>query len=337
MTAHKAGALEGRVWHPPLPPEGGTLVADVPATYTSEALPRSRGDTIRRVLGPDWLLGWLLIAPVVVIVLSLLVYPFFDAILLSFQERFIGQAGTWVGLRNYIDFFTNPNSLFLKAAAVTVILTGSAIVGKFFMGLAMASVLNQDIPLRNIWRGVMFLPWAVPAVVSAYVWRFLFDTSGPINSTIINYSLANDYIYFFNSAEVALPALTMVVIWSGTPFWTMNFLAGMQAIPTELYEAAEIDGAGTWQRFWYVTLPGLRHVILITCLLSTIWTSANLTQIFVLTGGGPNYATTTLPLLSYLVAIPGTQLGAGAAISMMMMPAYLILVYFLTRQMLQQE
>jgi ABC-type sugar transport system permease subunit len=117
----------------------------------------------------------------------------------------------------------------------------------------------------------------------------------------------------------------------------MNFLAGMQAISQELYEAAEIDGAGTFQRFLYVTVPSLQHVILVTALLSTIWTSANLTQIFVLTGGGPSYATTTLPMLAYLTAISGRQMGAGAAISMMMMPAYIVLVYFLTKRMLRQE
>ena len=134
-----------------------------------------------------------------------------------------------------------------------------------------------------------------------------------------------------------IAALILVTIWSGTPFWTMNFLAGMQAISQELYEAAEIDGAGTFQRFLYVTLPSLQHVVLVTALLSTIWTSANLTQIFVLTGGGPSYATTTLPMLAYLTAIAGRQMGAGAAISMMMMPGYIILVYFLTKRMLRQE
>jgi len=117
----------------------------------------------------------------------------------------------------------------------------------------------------------------------------------------------------------------------------MNFLGGMQAIQQELYEAAEIDGAGTFQRFLHVTIPSLQPVIFVTCLLSPIWTSANLTQIFVLTGGGPSYATTTLPLLAYLTAIPGTQLGAGAAIPMMMVPFYLVLVFFLTRRMLKQD
>lgn len=306
------------------------------ATYP-QTIRASRSARLRAKLGPDWALGWALALPVIAIVLALLAYPFFDAIILSFQERYIGKEGTWVGLANYVDFFTNPNSLFLKAALVTVVYTGGAIVGKLLIGLAMASVLNQEIPLRNLFRAMMFLPWAVPAVVSAYVWRFLFDTTGPINGLIAEYRLADDYIYFFNDAALALPALILVAIWSGSPFWTMNILAGMQAISVEQYEAAEIDGAGTFQRFRYITLPSLQSVLLVTALLSTIWTSANLTQVFVLTGGGPNYATTTLPLLAYLTAIPGRQLGAGAAISMMMMPAYIILVYFLTKRLLRQE
>ncbi|MDQ6674388.1 MAG: sugar ABC transporter permease, partial [Chloroflexota bacterium] len=186
-------------------------------------------------------------------------------------------------------------------------------------------------------RGVMFLPWAVPVVVAAYVWRFMFDTTGPINGAIANFHLLDDYIYFFSDARLALPALIVVIVWAGTPLWTMNFLAGMQAISGELYEAAEIDGANTLQRFWNITLPGLQPVILVTALLSTIWTSANLTPIFVLTNGGPNYATTTIPLLSYFVAIPGHQLGMGAAIAMTMVPFYLVLVLFLSRRMLRQD
>jgi len=296
-----------------------------------------RTTTLRDVLGPDWRIGWLFVAPVVIIVTALLIYPFFDAILLSFQERFIGQPGTWVGLDNYAALFSSANTPWVKAAITSLTITAGAIATKFVIGMAMACVLNQDLPARHFLRGVMFLPWAVPAVVSAYVWRFMFDTTGPINGAIANFSLLDDYIYFFNDARLAVPALIVVIVWAGTPFWTMNILAGMQSIGQELYEAAEIDGANTFQRFLHVTMPGLQPVLLVTGLLSTIWTSANLTPIFVLTGGGPNYATTTLPLLSYLTAIPGHQLGAGAAIAMTMVPFYLILVLFLTRRMLRQD
>jgi len=258
-------------------------------------------------------------------------------LLMSFQQRFIGKTGVWIGIANYQNFLTNPNTHFVKATINVLLMTGFAILGKLLIGLAMASVLNQPLPLRNVWRSVMFLPWAVPVVVSAYVWRFLFDTTGPINGAIAHFHLRSDYLLFFGDPTLALPAIIVVVIWSGTPFWTMNILAGMQAISPEQYEAAEIDGAGTLQRFRYVTLPGLQSVLLVTGLLSTIWTSANITLIFVLTGGGPNYGTVTPPMLAYLVSIPGKQLGAGAAISMMMVPGYVVLLYFLTRRMLKQE
>jgi multiple sugar transport system permease protein len=296
-----------------------------------------RAGYLRRRLGPDWQLGWLLVAPVVIIVTALLIYPFIDAILLSFQERFIGKTGTWVGLANYAALFSDTNTPWVKAAVTTLAVTGGAIGLKLMVGMAMACVLNQDLPARNLFRGIMFLPWAVPAVVAAYVWRFMFDTTGPINGAIANFGWLDDYIYFFTDARLAVPALIVVIVWAGTPFWTMNILAGMQAISHELYEAAEIDGATTLQRFWNVTLPGLQPVLLVTALLSTIWTSANLTPIFVLTNGGPNYATTTVPLLSYFVAIPGHQLGMGAAIAMTMVPFYLVLVLFLSRRMLRQE
>jgi multiple sugar transport system permease protein len=312
-------------------------MADVRAVYPGQASEQVRISAAKRLLGRDWWLGWLLVGPVLIIVTALLIYPFIDAILLSFKDQFIGKSGTWIGLRNYADLLSKPDSKFPKAAFNTVAITGSAIVGKLIIGMAMACVLNQRIQLRNLWRGLMFLPWCVPAVVTAYAWRFLFDTTGPINGAIAEYGWRSDYIYFFNDAKIALPALVLVIIWSGTPFWTMNLLAGMQAISAELYEAAEIDGATTLQRFRFITIPGLMPVITVTALLSTIWTSANLTQILVLTGGGPNNATMTLPLLAYFTAIPGHELGMGSAISIMMMPAYLILVFFLTRRMLRQE
>jgi multiple sugar transport system permease protein len=312
-------------------------MADTTLAPIFSAAPGPRAGALRRMLGPDWQIGYLLVAPVVIIVTALLIYPFIDAILLSFQERFIGKTGTWVGLANYAALFADSTTPWVKAAVTTLVITGGAVGTKFLIGMTMACVLNQDLPARNVIRGVMFLPWAVPIVVAAYVWRFMFDTTGPINGAIATFGLLDDYIYFFSDARLAVPALIVVIVWAGTPLWTMNFLAGMQAISGELYEAAEIDGATTLQRFWNVTLPGLQPVILVTALLSTIWTSANLTPIFVLTNGGPNYATTTVPLLSYFVAIPGHQLGMGAAIAMTMVPFYLVLVMFLSRRMLRQD
>jgi len=319
------------------------MTSEIATVGTGLALPRARLSggtrrfTAKRLLGRDAALAWLLLLPTIAILGFLLAYPFADAILLSFQDRFIGKTGTWTGISNYVNLLTNPNLHFWDAARNTVVFVGGAIIGKFVVGLLMACVLNQEIPARNILRGIMFLPWALPAVVSAYAWRFIFDDTGPINASIAAFQLRDDYLLFFNDPQLAMAALVTVVIWSGTPFWTMNFLAAMQSVSQELYEAAEIDGAATFERFRYITLPSIRPVLLVTTMLSTIWTSANLTQIFVLTGGGPNYATITVPLLSYLVAIPGKQLGAGAAASMLMVPAYLVLVVLLSRRLLDQE
>src|SRR5262245_22264576 len=223
-------------------------MAEARAAISGQAAGQARTSVVRRLFGRDWWLSGLLVAPVVLLLLARLVYPFIDAILLSFKDQFLGQVGTWVGVQNYVRLLSEPDSKFPKAAWNTIAITGSAIVGKLVIGMAMACVLNQRLRLRNLWRGLMFLPWCVPAVVTAYAWRFLFDTSGAINGMIAQYGWRQDYIYFFNDARIALPALILVIIWSGTPFWTMNFVAGMQAIPQEMYEAAEIDGANTFQR-----------------------------------------------------------------------------------------
>jgi multiple sugar transport system permease protein len=304
------------------------------ATYAT--LHAGLGARGRSVLGRDWGLGWTFLAPVLAILLGLVAYPFVSAIVLSFQDRLLGASTYhWVGLANFVALAQNP--LFLTAVVNTIVYTAGAVGTKFVIGLLSAAVLNQDIPLKNFWRGVLFLPWAIPAVVSAYAWRFVFDTNGLFNSLVVQFHLADDYIYFLSNPHLAMISVIVVAIWAGYPFYTMNFLAGMQAISTEMYEAAEIDGAGTLQRYFYITLPNLQYVIFITVLLSTIWTSSNLAQILVLTYGGPENATMTLPLLAYITALPSRELSMGAAISMAMVPAYVVLVIFLTRRMLREE
>src|SRR5207302_3186560 len=130
-----------------------------------KAAPGARPSTLRRLLGPEWQLGWALVAPVVIIVSALLIYPFFDAILLSFQERFIGKTGTWVGLANYADLFSSTSSPWVKALITTLVVTGGAIASKFLIGMSMACGPTPELPARNLFRGLLFLPWAVPRVV----------------------------------------------------------------------------------------------------------------------------------------------------------------------------
>jgi multiple sugar transport system permease protein len=133
-------------------------------------------------------------------------------------------------------------------------------------------------------------------------------------------------------------SVLVVVVWQGTPFWSMMFLAGLQAISGELYEAAAIDGANVFHRFWHITLPGLENVIVITCMLSTIWTANGINYVYILTGGGPANATMVFPMLAYQIGIAGAQrLGMGAAIALCFFPFFLVLIYFLSRRMLSSN
>src|SRR5207237_10819239 len=134
---------------------------------------------------------------------------------------------------------------------------------------------------------------------------------------------------------LALGAVAIAVVWASTPFWAMMLLAGLQAIPAELYEAAEIDGAGVFGRFRHVTLPSLANIITITAMLSTIWTATSINFVYVLTNGGPAGATMTFPMLAYQIGVAGAQrLGTGATISLFFFPVFVVMIYFLTKRML---
>ena len=138
--------------------------------------------------------------------------------------------------------------------------------------------------------------------------------------------------------DIAMWSVLLVVVWQGTPFWSMMFLAGLQSISPELYEAAAIDGANVFQRFRHVTLPSLSNVIAITCMMSTIWTANGINYVYILTGGGPGGATMIFPMLAYEVGIvSGSRLGMGAAIALCFFPFFLVLIYFLSKRMLASD
>jgi len=309
--------------------------ASVFAPYAAESTMPVR---LRHYLGRDWLLGWAMLLPVLLVVLGLITYPFFVAISMSFQDRLLGASTfTWVGLANYAEFFQG-GSFALLALWNTFLYTGLAVSIKFLIGMGMACIVNQQIIARDFWRGLLFLPWAVPLIVATFVWMFVYDEQGFINLLLLDtLGITTDIINFRGSPSLAMGAIIAVAVWTGTPFYTMNFLAGMQAIAEEAYEAAEIDGAGTFQRFWHITLPSLQGVILITTMLSAIWTSSNITIIYILTKGGPQHLTATIPYLAYELAIERKLMGAGAAVSLLIVPAYVIIVLILSKRMLRQE
>jgi multiple sugar transport system permease protein len=297
---------------------------------------------LRRVLGRDWATAWIFLAPCLLILIGLIAYPFVSAILLSFQAKLVGSPGVWVGFANYQELFTGRDlsGQFWQSVRVTILFTLAADVCKFILGLSMALLLNEAFPGRTFMRALLFLPWAIPSLIVGLTWKWMYDGSqvGLLNMLSLRLGLSHDLIQWLANYNLALVAVVVAVVWASTPFWAMMFLAGLQAIPPELYEAAEIDGADVFGRFRHVTLPGLTNVIIITALLSTIWTATGINFIYVLTNGGPAGATMTFPMLAYQIGVAGAQrLGMGAAISLVFLPIFLVMIFFLTRRMLRTE
>lgn len=310
---------------------------------TKTLAPPSRSQNIwRRSFGRDWQLGWLLVLPVTAVLVGLIAYPFVLSIFLSFTDKMVGQPAKFIGLQNYRDviFGAEFGAVFWKSVINTGIYTGSAVVSKAVIGMGMALFLHEEFRGRNMMRALCFLPWAIPSLIVGLSWQWIYNgtPAGMINQVLIDLGLSNTLIQFLGDPHLALWSVIFVDIWAGCPFYGMMFLAGLQSVPRELYEAASIDGANIFQRYRHITLPGLSSVIAITMLLSTIWTANGFNLIYILTGGGPANATMTFPMFTYQVGIAGAQrLGTASAITILFLPFFLILIVVLTRHMLSEE
>jgi ABC-type sugar transport system permease subunit len=273
--------------------------------------------------------GLLLLAPVLLIMLGLVVYPFFYAIWLSFLEKSVGAVGQFVGLRNFAYVITWPQ--FLAALKNTAVFTIAAITIKFVLGMSVALVLNQQIRGRNFFRAFLLLPWVIPAFVVYLTWRWLYDPlQGLLNYVLLDFGLVTRPIAFLGDKSTAMISVIIAHSWRGFPFFAISFLAGMQTISAELYEAAQVDGATRWQQFRHITLPGLYHIIGVVLLLQTIWTANAFEPVYLLTGGGPSDATTVYTMLVYLMGMVNLRLGEAAAVSVLFLPLLIGLVLVVT-------
>jgi len=240
------------------------------------------------------LLSYLLLLPTFGVLISVVLYPFIYAILLSFQAKYAGTPAKFVGLDNYIELIFNES--FIKIMYNTLFYTFFGVLIKFIIGLISALVLNENIRFVSIFRTILFIPWAVPTVISSFIWLWIYDEfSGFLNHSLYGLKITSEYYAWLAEPDLAMWALIAVVVWNGTPFYTMHFLAGIQAISKELYEAAEIDGAGIIGRFYYITLPSLKDVFTITIMLSTVFTSTSIVVVNLMTNGAPSNNTQIIP------------------------------------------
>lgn len=295
--------------------------------------PTNRSKRLNRMLGPDWKVALPFILPMVIIMAGLIFWPFINAILLSFTTRnVITRTDQFVGLRNYALLLRDSD--FRIAVSNTVVFTAVSIACKFVVGMTIALLLNSRLPFRNVLTGIMLLPWIVPEVVTALAWRSIFDPIfGGLNPILLRVGLIDRPLGWLSEPRLAMPSVIAVNIWKGIPFYTMLLLAGLKAIDRELYEAAEVDGAGAIGRFRHITLPGLRYVIIVTLLLSTISTFNTFGLVYLMTGGGPGGATRLYSILAYEKAIVGLRFGPGAATALSMAPVLAIFILLLARMM----
>lgn len=310
-----------------------------PALLTARQRARRRGGGAQRVLGRDWTIAWLFLLPLLIVIVVMVAYPFVTGIVLSFQNLVVGGTASWVGFANYRELLFGQayGPLFRQSILVSFLYTVVAIAVKLVLGMGAALLLNEPFRGRTVMRTVIFLPWALPTVIVALTWAWIYQGSpdGLINFVLIQYFHTSNLVQFLADPRIALWSVVLVVIWQGMPFYAMMFLAALQAIPNEQYEAAAIDGAGVIQRYWHITLPSLRPAIAITALLSSIWTANSVNFIYILTQGGPLNATMTFPMLAYQIGLNGArQLGTAATVSVIYLPVFVVLIYFLTRRML---
>jgi multiple sugar transport system permease protein len=265
-------------------------------------------------------LGYALLAPIIICLLALVVYPFAFAVWISFTNREIGTVGEFVGLANFRYLAGVPS--FQKTIVNTIVLVASVQALKLVFGLAIALLLNQAIRARQFWRGLILLPWAMPSFVAYLTWQLLYAPQGGLfNIVSIRLGLGN---IDFLSKDLAMASVVLATFWRGFPFWVISFLAALQGVPQELHEAAAIDGANTWNRFLHVTIPGIRHVVVVVVLLSTIWTTNGFENVWLITQGGPSDATMTFPVLAYF-GLQTMRIGEASAVSVAMLPVFSML------------
>ena len=288
---------------------------------------------------PTWIWPYLLLAPALIIVLSVVIVPIINAVSMSFQNYNLIKPNKmgWIGLANYEKLLTK-DPLFWSSLLRTVIWVVCGVGFQFLFGFMLALLLNKDFRGRGVARAVSLIPWVTPGVLIALMWSWMFDGNyGVINDLLLKLGIISDKIAFLAKPETAFPSVIITIIWQGIPFFALMILAGLQGIPLELYEAADIDGATGWKKLFYVTVPSLKNTIIVTTMLRIIWVANSVDVIFNMTGGGPAYATQTLSVYVYNKASSLDMGYASAMALMLMLVLLLVAIPYLRKTFRDQE
>lgn len=279
----------------------------------------------QRLLEDERRLAFMLLLPTMLLLGLFIAYPFVRGIVLSVTDSRVGVPGDFVGLENFRRLWSD--SIFRTAVYNTFLYTGVTTVFKLGLGLWLALLLNRNFRGKAFTRAFILLPFIIPTVLSTFAWKWMFDpTFSVLNWLLYNLGAITGRINWLGDPDLAMISIMVVNIWRGVPFFAISLLAGLQTISPELSEAAAIDGARPWQRFWYVTWPLLLPVTMVVMLFSVIQTFADFQIVYVMTGGGPANATHLFATYAYQIGVGTGLLSQGAAISLAMFPILFLIV-----------
>ena len=284
----------------------------------------------------DRRLGLILMIPIILVVFGIMGYPFCRALYLSFTNKVVGKPEEFVGLENYIKLFHDP--IYWKSLKNTLVYTVGCIAAKLALGLLWAVLLNRSFKGKSFFRTVLLIPWAIPGMVAATTWRWMYDsTYGIINSLLISLGITKIGIPWLSDPNLTLLTTMIVNIWRGIPFFMFSILGALQTLEKQQYEAAYVDGAGAFKQFWYITLPSISSVIGITTLLSTIWTFNDFENVYLITGGGPLYASSTIATYTSDMAFIQNNFARAVSVAISVIPLLLILIFIYTKANKEEE
>jgi multiple sugar transport system permease protein len=293
--------------------------------YVHTAAPAVKRGPVSRLLEDERWLALALFLPTIIILGLFIAYPFVKGVLLAVTDAKVGVPGDFVGLQNFQKIWND--SIFRVAVWNTFWYTGVTTVFKLGLGLWLALLLNRHFKGKALVRAFVLLPFIIPTVLSTFAWKWMFDpTFSVINWLLFQLGIIRQRINWLGDPDLALISVMVVNIWRGVPFYAISLLAGLQTINPELHEAAAIDGARPYQRFWYITWPLLLPVTMVVVLFSVIQTFADFQLVYVLTGGGPANATHLFATYAYQIGVGTGLLSEGAAISLAMFPVLFLVV-----------
>jgi multiple sugar transport system permease protein len=282
---------------------------------------------------------YLLLAPSLIVTLVIVFFPMVQAVVTSFYDLVLWKpnATKFVGFGNYIKLLHDP--VFWTALWNTIIWIGLTVPLQMLLGLVTALLLQREFPWRGLARALIIIPWALPSVVIALMWRWIYDpTTGVLNDILLYLSIVHSAVPWLADPHYALYSIIATLTWQGFPFFAVMILAGLQGIPRSQYEAASIDGASTWRQFLHITLPGIAPVLATAGLLRVIWVANSMDVIFVMTGGGPGYSTHTLPLYAFVRARQNVDFGYGTTIAVTFTILLgVVVAFYLARTMREVE